>query len=98
MGLAQAITREEVNDDKPCCWTCCRYYNRLGLIVFAIVIALLERRMAGSKTYIVAALTVAYAVGGYLLGYLDATTMMGILTPALLGATIRHGITTEAAK
>ncbi len=75
----------------PCKWFCCRKYHRL-------LFYLIERKMAGSKSYIVAALMAAYAIGGYALGLHGADVMMQVLLAAAATAGLRHGITTEASK
>lgn len=54
--------------------------------------------MAGYKTYLVAAATVAYAVGGYFIGQLDGTAAITLISGSLMGAFIRHGVTTESQK
>ena len=54
--------------------------------------------MAGYKTYIVAAATGAYAIGGYFLGQLDGNAAFQLISTALMGAFIRHGVTTESQK
>lgn len=54
--------------------------------------------LKGYKTYIMAGVAVIGAVAAYLVGDLSiADTAQTVLT-AILGATIRHGITTEANK
>lgn len=53
--------------------------------------------LSGYKTYIVAALAVLGAIGGYLDGDLTIVAAIQIAVPAILGVTIRHGITTTSA-
>lgn len=57
-----------------------------------------EIMFAGYKTYILAGVTLLGAVASYLVGdvSLEAAIQLGIT--ALMGAFIRHGVTTEAAK
>jgi hypothetical protein len=52
----------------------------------------------GYKTYVVAALTVGYAVCGLFSGNLEASTAITLISGALMGAFIRHGVTTEVNK
>ena len=53
-------------------------------------------QLAGYKTYIVAAVSLGWAVVGMTFGWLDATAGQHMIETALLGATIRHGIATGA--
>lgn len=46
----------------------------------------------GKKTYIVAAVTVIGAVASYLVGDASLTDALQLIVPAVLGATIRHGV------
>ncbi len=46
----------------------------------------------GYKTYIVAALAIAGALGGWLDGDLTAVAALNLAVPALLSMTVRHGI------
>ncbi len=48
--------------------------------------------LSGYKTYIVAAVTVAYALTGMFMGFLDATTAIQMILAALATAGLRHGI------
>jgi hypothetical protein len=52
--------------------------------------------LIGYKTYIVAALAVLGAIGGYLDGDLTVTAAIQVIIPAILAATVRHGITTTS--
>lgn len=54
--------------------------------------------MNGAKTYIVAAGAVLSAVGAALQGSLSWPEALAIIVPAILAATVRHGVSTEAAK
>lgn len=54
--------------------------------------------LKGYKTYIVGAVAIVGAVGAYLAGDTSITEALQIIVPAVLGMTIRHGITTEADK
>lgn len=53
-------------------------------------------KLAGYKTYIVAAVAVITAVAGYLTGELSAVAAGQAVLTAVLGATIRHGVSTGA--
>lgn len=55
-------------------------------------------KLSGYKTYIVAGVTIIGAIAGYLVGDMNLQSMLGLVVPAILGATIRNGITTEAQK
>ncbi len=48
----------------------------------------------GYKTYIVGALAVLGAVGGWLDGELTLAAAINLAVPALLSMTVRHGIAT----
>jgi len=50
----------------------------------------------GYKTYIVAALAVLGALGGYLDGDLTLAAALNLAVPAILSMTVRHGIATGA--
>ncbi len=50
--------------------------------------------MSGSKTYIVCAVAVVYAVSGFFYGAIDANAAVQIVLAALGAAGIRHGIST----
>jgi hypothetical protein len=52
--------------------------------------------LSGYKTYIVAALAVLGAAGGWLDGDLTLVAALNIAVPALLAITMRHGIATTA--
>ncbi len=51
--------------------------------------------MSGMKTYVVAALTALYGVGGYVLGLHGADVMLQCLLAAAGLAGLRHAQTTE---
>jgi hypothetical protein len=53
--------------------------------------------LSGYKTYIVAALAVLGAAGGWLDGDLTLVAALNIAVPALLAVTLRHGIASAAA-
>jgi hypothetical protein len=50
--------------------------------------------LQGYKTYIVCAATIAYAVIGMALGFLDANSGMQMILTALGGISLRHAIST----
>ena len=50
--------------------------------------------LAGYKTYIVAGVAVLSTVASYLVGDIGLTDAIQIIVPAIIGATVRHGITT----
>ncbi len=52
----------------------------------------------GYKTYIVGALAVLGAVGGWLDGDLTLLAALNVAIPALLAMTVRHGIATTAVR
>ena len=52
----------------------------------------------GKKTYIVAVLAVITAIGAYLTGDATIAETVQLAITAILGATIRSGVTTEAKK
>ena len=54
--------------------------------------------LSGYKTYIAAVLAVLTAVGAWLAGDLQLADMIQTVVTAALGAFIRHGVATEAAK
>jgi phage-related holin len=54
--------------------------------------------LKGYKTYIVAGLAVIGAVAGYLTGDVTLSNAIQLVVTAVIGATIRNGITTEAQK
>jgi hypothetical protein len=49
----------------------------------------------GYKTYIVGALAVLGALGGYLDGDMTLVAALNIAVPAILAMTVRHGISTS---
>lgn len=51
--------------------------------------------MSGSKTYIVCAVAVVYAVAGFFSGNLDSVTAFNVILAALGAAGLRHGISTS---
>jgi hypothetical protein len=51
--------------------------------------------LSGYKTYLLAAGSLAYAVFGLYTGNLDWNAGMQIIQTALMGGTIRHGISTS---
>lgn len=53
--------------------------------------------MNGKKTYLVALASILGAGAGFLTGEMSAPQAIQLAITALLGATIRHGITTESA-
>lgn len=54
--------------------------------------------LSGYKTYIVAGVGVITAVASYLTGDMTLAQAIPIVITSIMGATIRHGITTEASK
>jgi hypothetical protein len=54
--------------------------------------------LAGKKTYIVAILSALGAVGSYLTGEASLADALQVLITAVMGATIRAGVTREVAK
>ena len=52
--------------------------------------------LKGYKTYIVGALAILGALGGWLDGDLTPLAAINMALPALLAMTVRHGVTTEA--
>ena len=54
--------------------------------------------MDGKKTYLVAATAILGALSAALAGSMTWPEALGVIVPAALGVTLRHGITTEAAK
>lgn len=59
---------------------------------------LLNSKFEGKKTYSVAAITVLSAFISYFAGELSMFQALQIVVPAVMGATIRHGVKTEATK
>lgn len=55
-------------------------------------------KLAGYKTYIVAGVTIIGAIASYLIGDATLNDTAQLIVPAILGITIRHGITTETNK
>jgi uncharacterized membrane-anchored protein len=53
--------------------------------------------LAGYKTYIVAALAIIAAVGAYFTGDETAAQAIQLVITAILGATVRHGVSTTVA-
>ncbi len=54
--------------------------------------------LQGNKTYLLTFLTLIYAIAGYFSGHLTSQDAMKTAEFALIGAGLRHGITTEAQK
>ena len=54
--------------------------------------------LSGYKTYIVAGIAVITAISLYLTGDATLVQTIQLVVPAILGATIRHGVTAEATK
>lgn len=54
--------------------------------------------LSGYKTYILAGLTGIGAVAHYLVGDADLGSTIQLIVTALMGATLRSGITTAASK
>jgi hypothetical protein len=54
--------------------------------------------LSGKKTYIVAITTILSAIGSYLVGDASLATTIQFVVTAVLGMTIRSGITTEVKK
>jgi hypothetical protein len=54
--------------------------------------------LSGYKTYITAGLAIIAAVGGYLIGQESAAQAVQLVITALLGAFIRSGVASTAAK
>jgi len=52
----------------------------------------LKDKLNGKKTYIVAVLTIIYAVTGAAIGKIDWNTAVGIILAALGMSGLRHGI------
>lgn len=50
----------------------------------------------GRKTYIAAALAIGYAAFAYFTGHVDAAAAGQLVETAVLGAFIRHGVSTGA--
>ena len=50
-------------------------------------------KLSGYKTYIVAFTTVVSTVAAYLLGDTSLQDGLQLVIPAILGATLRHGVT-----
>jgi hypothetical protein len=48
--------------------------------------------LSGKKTYIVAAGTILYAIGGIFLNHHDVSFAVQLIVDALMGATIRGGV------
>lgn len=54
--------------------------------------------LSGYKTYITAGIAVITAIGLYLTGDATLVQTISIVVPAIIGATVRNGIATTAAK
>lgn len=54
--------------------------------------------LQGYKTYILGALTILGAVGSYLVGDATLPAAIQLVVTAVMGMTVRHAVTTEAAK
>ena len=52
--------------------------------------------LKGYKTYIVGALAVLGAIGGWLDGDMTLLAALNLAVPAVLAMTVRHGVTTQA--
>lgn len=52
--------------------------------------------MSGSKTYIVCAVAVVYAITGFYSGNLDITSALNVVLAALGAAGLRHAISTTS--
>ncbi|MBW8814052.1 MAG: hypothetical protein JF588_11560 [Caulobacterales bacterium] len=52
--------------------------------------------MNGSKTYLACALALGYAAFAYFTGHIDAASAGQLVETALIGAGLRHGISTGA--
>ena len=50
--------------------------------------------LKGKKTYIAAAVSLAYAAAGYFGGYIEAEAAIQIAQTAIMGAFIRNGVKT----
>lgn len=48
--------------------------------------------LAGKKTYIIAFGTIAYALFGWAMGYMDQDAAMQLLATGLAAAGLRHGL------
>lgn len=55
-------------------------------------------KLAGKKTYIASAIGILSAVAGYLTGDIVLADAVQLVLTALLGATVRHGISEGAKK
>lgn len=62
------------------------------------LIAMMNSKFEGKKTYSVAAITVLSALVSYFAGELTMFQTLQIAIPAVFAATIRNGVTTEATK
>ena len=54
--------------------------------------------LSGQKTYILALVTVVYAVTAVVLGKMDVNQASGLIGPILAAAFVRHGISTSTAQ
>lgn len=54
--------------------------------------------LSGYKTYLVAGVTVIGAVVSFLVGDISLVQAAQLAVPAILGATIRHGISSDTTK
>ena len=54
--------------------------------------------LAGYKTYIVGTLAVLGAIAGYLTGEESAQQTAQVVITAIMGMTVRHGVSTEIKK
>ena len=62
------------------------------------IFAMLNSKFDGKKTYTVAIITSLTAATAYFSGQMTMFETLQIVIPAILGATIRHGVKTEAVK
>lgn len=52
-------------------------------------------KLEGKKTYLLCALTIAWAIVGGLAGWLEWEAAQSMISAALIGAGLRHGVATK---
>lgn len=82
-----------------------RYRERKGkpvdirLVVLAIkILYQLKTMLAGYKTYIAGVVAIITAIGGYLSDSISVSDALQAILTAIMGMTIRSGVTTEKEK